>query len=49
MEWLFGSFGYSIFTSEDFKKWSIGRHPSSNAFAYFEMVRERNHATRLEF
>lgn len=53
MSWLFGnSYGdycEPIFMTDDFRKWSTGRHPSSNAMAYFDMVRERDYATRLEF
>lgn len=51
MEWLFGfSNQYSFFANnEDYKLWAKGRHPASNAMAYFDMVRERNYATRLEF
>jgi len=40
---------YSIIYSEDYKNWANGRHPASNMMAYFDMVRERNYATRLEF
>jgi len=51
MDWLFGfSNQYSFFANnEDYKLWAKGRHPASNAMAYFDMVRERNYATRLEF
>jgi hypothetical protein len=56
MEWLLGFKSsacfqdqYSFVHLEDYKLWAKGRHPASNAYAYFDMVRERNYATRLEF
>ena len=35
--------------SEDFKRWSAEVHPTTNVYAYLEMVEEREKATRLEF
>lgn len=53
MGWLFGSFygdfSDPVFMSDDYRNWAKGRHPASNAMVYFDMVKERNYATRLEF
>lgn len=37
------------FKTEDFKKWAADKPPEFNAFAYLDMVREREYANRLEF
>lgn len=34
---------------DDFKLWTKNWPPEANAMAYFTMVEERTHATRLEF
>ena len=38
-----------LFLSEGFKKWSIGKPPEFNAFAYVRMIEERIYSDRLEF
>ena len=53
MKWLFGdsSFGRGpwFIYLDDYKLWAKDKHPSTNCFAYLDMVKERNYATRLEF
>lgn len=57
MDWLFGFASsacfqgqYSFFANtEDYRLWAKGRSPQANMYAYFDMVRERDHANRLEF
>lgn len=34
---------------KDYKQWAKDNHPSTNIFAYLDFVKERDHATRLEF
>lgn len=55
MDWLFGFTSSSClqnqynFTTEYYRLWAKGRNQESNMMAYFDMVKERNYATRLEF
>lgn len=37
------------FYSEDYRLWAKNLPPEANAMAYFTMIEERTHATRLEF
>ncbi len=47
MNYLYGLSGFV--QTNDYKQWSKGRDPHSNALAYYDMVKERNYTTRLEF
>lgn len=35
--------------SEDYRKWAKDKPNQVNCFAYLDMVKEREHANRLEF
>lgn len=57
VDWLLGSWhGWpnpndagSFAQIEEFRQWAADKPPEFNAFAFAAMVREREHATRLEF
>lgn len=40
---------HGIVQSDDYWLWAKDKPPEFNVMAYFGMVRERQHATRLEF